>query len=59
MVREEWLFDAAELRAQAAAFGRLGGKKGGRTRAERLSPNRRSEIARKAAAARWRRRQPT
>jgi hypothetical protein len=30
------------------------GKKGGRTRSERLSPERRSEIARNAAAARWR-----
>jgi hypothetical protein len=56
MVREEWLFDVAELRAQAAAFGRLGGLKGGRARTERLSPQRRSAIARKAAAARWRRR---
>jgi len=33
--------------------GRLGGLKGGRTRAERLSPERRAEIARKAARARW------
>jgi hypothetical protein len=29
VVREEWLFDAAEFRAQAAAFGRMGGMKGG------------------------------
>jgi|GEM_PF-461476 len=33
--------------------GRLGGLKGGRTRAERLSPERRAEIAKKAAQARW------
>lgn len=33
--------------------GRRGGSKGGRLRAERLSPERRSEIARRAAAARW------
>ena len=33
--------------------GRLGGAKGGKLRAERLSPERRSEIAKKAAAARW------
>jgi hypothetical protein len=33
--------------------GRLGGSKGGKLRAERLSPERRSEIARAAAAARW------
>jgi hypothetical protein len=33
--------------------GRLGGLVGGRTRAERLSPEERKEIARKAAEARW------
>jgi len=38
----------------AAALGRLGGLKGGRARAIRLSPARRREIARKAARARWR-----
>ena len=35
------------------ALGRLGGLKGGRVRAERLSPKRRVEIAKKAAMARW------
>ncbi len=35
--------------------GKLGGAKGGKLRAERLSPERRSEIAQKAAAARWQR----
>ncbi|MFC2069653.1 histone H1 [Chloroflexota bacterium] len=35
------------------AIGRKGGLKGGRARAERLSPERRSEIAKKAAMARW------
>jgi hypothetical protein len=39
----------------AAALGRLGGIKGGPARAARLSPRRRREIARKAAAARWHR----
>jgi hypothetical protein len=34
--------------------GRSGGLKGGKKRAEKLSPERRSEIARKAAEARWR-----
>ncbi len=29
------------------------GRKGGRARAERMSPERRTEIARKAAAKRW------
>ena len=33
--------------------GKLGGSKGGRLRAAKLSPERRSEIARKAAEARW------
>lgn len=37
----------------AATLGRKGGKKGGRARAKKLSPERRSEIAKKAAAARW------
>jgi hypothetical protein len=37
----------------AVALGRLGGKKGGKARAEKLSPERRKEIAKKAAEARW------
>lgn len=37
----------------AVALGRLGGLKGGRVRATRLTPERRVEIARKAAMARW------
>jgi hypothetical protein len=40
----------------AAALGRLGGLKGGPARAAALSPKRRREIARAAAAARWKRR---
>jgi hypothetical protein len=38
----------------AAALGRRGGLKGGKARKKVLSPERRKEIARKAAAARWR-----
>jgi hypothetical protein len=38
----------------AVALGRLGGLKGGKVRAERLSPEKRKEIAKKAALARWR-----
>ena len=34
-------------------FARAGGLKGGRARAESLSPERRREIAKKAARARW------
>lgn len=37
----------------AVALGRLGGKKGGKSRAKKLTPERRSEIARLAARARW------
>jgi hypothetical protein len=37
----------------AVALGRKGGLKGGRARAERMTPEQRSEAARKAAAARW------
>ena len=37
----------------AVALGRLGGLKGGQARKKRLSPERRREIARKAARARW------
>jgi len=37
----------------AMALGKLGGLKGGRARAEKLSARRRREIARQAANARW------
>ena len=37
----------------AVALGRLGGRKGGKARAAKLTPEERSEIARKAAKARW------
>lgn len=37
----------------AVALGRKGGKKGGLARAAKLSPEERSEIARKAVRARW------
>jgi hypothetical protein len=37
----------------AVALGRLGGKKGGKVRASRLSPEARRESAKKAARARW------
>jgi hypothetical protein len=39
----------------AVALGRLGASKGGRARAEKLSPQARRVIARKAARARWKR----
>jgi hypothetical protein len=37
----------------AVALNKLGGSKGGRIRAERLSAERRKEIARKAVMTRW------
>lgn len=37
----------------AVALGRLGGLRGGPARAKKLSKKRRSEIARRAAQARW------
>jgi hypothetical protein len=37
----------------AVEMGRLGGLKGGKNRTNALSPERRSEIARQAALARW------
>ena len=41
----------------AVALGRLGGMKGGKARAEKLTPEQRREIARRAARARWRARE--
>jgi len=38
----------------AVALGKLGGAKGGKVRAAKLSAKRRKEIARKAALTRWR-----
>ena len=40
-------------RAAARLLGSKGGKKGGNARAEKLTAKQRSEIAKKAAAARW------
>lgn len=42
-----------EKNPAAVALGKLGGKKGGPARAKSLSPKKRTEIARKAALARW------
>jgi hypothetical protein len=43
----------AEKNPAAVALGKLGGRKGGKARAEKLTPEQRSAIARKAAKARW------
>ena len=42
-----------EKNPAAVELGRRGGLKGGKARAEKLSTKKRSEIAKKAAAARW------
>ena len=46
-----------EVSAVAAALGRRGGLKGGPARAAALTPKKRAEIAKKAAAARWAKRE--
>ena len=42
-----------EKNPAAVALGRLGGLKGGKARAAKLSPEKRAEIARRAATKRW------
>ncbi len=58
----KWIVDQAteqaiepveKKNAAAVALGRLGGLKGGKARAEKLSPKKRSSIAKKAAQSRW------
>lgn len=44
---------AKKKNPHAVALGKMGGSKGGKVRAAKLSPERRREIARKAIAARW------
>lgn len=44
-----------EKNPAAVALGRLGGQKGGKARAEKMTPEQRAESARKAAEARWKR----
>jgi len=50
---EESNEEEPEKNPAAVALGRLGGLKGGKARAEKLTAKQRSEIAKKAAAARW------
>lgn len=51
--KEEAPTSTKEKNPAAVALGRLGGLKGGRARVEKLSPERRKEIARRAARVRW------
>jgi hypothetical protein len=46
-----------EKNPHAVALGRLGGLKGGKVRAERLTEDQRQDIARRAAQVRWSRRE--
>ena len=50
---EDEMAETPEKNPNAVALGRLGGKKGGRARAEKLTPEERKEIAQGAAKARW------
>ena len=43
----------SEKNPAAVALGRLGGLKGGKARFAKLTPKQRTEIAKKAARARW------
>ena len=45
--------EAEAMREFARKLGQRGGKKGGKARAEKLTPEQRSAIAKKAAEARW------
>ncbi len=49
--REE--VEKTDKNPNAVALGRLGGLKGGKARAEKLTPERKLEISKKAIAARW------
>ena len=52
-VTQEEIIEEPTKNPAAVALGRLGGIKGGKARAEKLSPRKRKEIAKKAAQARW------
>ena len=48
-----YLYMSEEKDPSAVELGRCGGKKGGKARAAKMTPEERSESARKAAKARW------
>jgi hypothetical protein len=47
-----------EIRKYMSKIGKRGAAKGGKARAAKLTPEKRSEIARKAARARWDKNKP-
>lgn len=51
--KEEAPESSIDRHAAAVALGRLGGLKGGKARANKMTPEQRRESARKAARARW------
>lgn len=53
VIASEIVEKATSKNPAAVALGRLGGLKGGKARAKKLSPEQRKEIARRAARARW------
>lgn len=56
-VKESLPVPTREKNPAAVELGRLGGLKGGKARAEKLSAKKRKEIARKAAKIRWQKKQ--
>lgn len=48
--------DASDQESKRVVAGRVGGLKGGASRAQRLTPEQRADIARLAAEARWKKR---
>lgn len=56
--KEELATEGDGNNPHAVALGRSGGLKGGRARANKLTKEQRSEIAKKAAAARWKKDDP-
>lgn len=50
---EDNIKEVDPIKVAAATLGKMGGLKGGKARAASLTPKKRSEIAKKAAAARW------
>ena len=50
---QDQLVGQSPVSAYLSQIGRLGGLKGGRVRADKLTKKRRKEIAQKAARARW------
>lgn len=52
-IGEAPLYDKTEKDPAAVSLGRRGGLKGGKARAAKLTPEQRTEIAKKAAAKRW------